>query len=156
MRANWFCSYVFSYSFINSYYRLSANWPFWTKSELLCIFLIIMAWTGLMSGKSFFNTQLFRKFFSTTDWRFSKFFCGFRSKAENSMVLHFFQYFVKFTPGFKAKLYSIMVNTEINVSKSDFLFRSCLPISAWIKIKKNSRFWRAQKETKLNKEKIFW
>ena len=112
------------------------------------VFLIDMAWTGFITGNSFFNTQLFGPFFSTNDWRFLIFSCGFRSKAENCRNSLFFKkaftlttyqlnldkiecgftlykYFVNYTPGFKSKLFSIIVNTQINASKSDF---SCLKI----------------------------
>ena len=76
-------SYVLSYTFINSYYRLCANAFFWSKFEPLYVFVIGMIWTGFIAGNSFFNTQLFGTFFSTSDRRFSTFSCGFRSKAEN-------------------------------------------------------------------------
>ena len=147
---------MLSYSFINSYYKLRANALFRSKFELLYVFLIDMAWAGLMAGNSFFNTQLFGTFFSTTDWRFSMFSCGFMCKTENCTNYLFFKkaftlahqlslnkiqcnygftlykYFVSYTLGFKLKLFSIIVNIKINASKSTFLFENCLPISAWI------------------------
>ena len=98
-----------------------------------------------MAGNSFLDTQLFGTIFSTTDRRFSTFSRGFWSKAENcrnglffkkactltanQLSLHkiecnygstFYKYFVNYTPGFKSKRFSIIVNTKINTSKSDF------------------------------------
>ena len=98
-----------------------------------------------MAENSFLDTQLFGTIFSTTDRRFSTFSGGFWSKAENcrnglffkkactltahQLSLHkiecnygstFYKYFVNYTPGFKSKLFSIIVNTKINTSKSDF------------------------------------
>ena len=103
---------------------------------------------GFMAGYSFFNTQDFGTFFSMTDWRFSTFSGGFTSKAENCRNSLFFKkvftltshqfslnkivcsfalykYFVNYTPGSKSKLFSIIVNTKINASKTDFF---CLKI----------------------------
>ena len=118
---------------------------FWSKLELLYVLLLDMAWTGFMTGNSFLDTQLFGTIFRTGDRRFSTFSRGFWSKAENctnalffkkacTLTAHqlslnkiecnhgstFYKYFFNYTPGFKSKLFLIIVNTKINASKSDF------------------------------------
>ena len=145
--------------------------------ELLYVFLIAMAWTGIMAGNSFFNTQLFATFFSTTHWRFSKFSCGFRSKAENcrnglsfkkafTVTAHhlslnklecsftLYKYFVNYTPRFKSKLFSIISKSKNKCfQKWFFCFKTVfIFLIEW----KRRELKSVKKDEKLSKEKIFW